>query len=73
MPNRHNRNRRMVQGRGDEAGAEASAGQEQPPQPGRIKQTGRRAWLRDAFFSGPPPSRWRRWELLRALRRELDE
>ncbi|WP_462322808.1 hypothetical protein [Halochromatium sp.] len=41
-------------------------------QPRCRKRTGFFNWLRDAFLTGPVPRRCQRWELLRALRRELD-
>lgn len=39
----------------------------------RARQTSLRGWLRDALLSCPTSPRCRRWDVLRALRRELDE
>ncbi|WP_200238826.1 hypothetical protein [Lamprobacter modestohalophilus] len=77
MPNSHRRNPSMADGLDALAPRAADAttwiqGPE-PTQRSSVRQTRLRGWLHDAFLSCPTSRRCQRWDVLRALRRELDE
>ncbi len=74
MPNSDLCNQVMAKGLGIlPPSADASRKRKPTSEQALNKQTRLRGWLRDAFLSGPLPRRCRRWDLLRELRRELDQ